>query len=159
MIDEQAQRFVDNFKSRIASQGIPYEQYLKMTGMDDAAMLAEAKTPAEQQVRMDLAIGAIVKAEKIEVSEEEIEAKYQSMAEQYGMDVEMLKKYIDAPSMYQQLMNDKAIAVVVDNAKPVKPAAKKAAKKAEEGEAAEATEKAEKPAKKPAAKKTAKKAE
>ena len=159
MIDEQAQRFVDNFKSRIASQGIPYEQYLKMTGMDDAAMLAEAKTPAEQQVRMDLAIGAIVKAEKIEVSEEEIEAKYQSMAEQYGMDVEMLKKYIDAPSMYQQLMNDKAIAVVVDNAKPVKPAAKKAAKKAEEGEAAEATEEAEKPAKKPAAKKTAKKAE
>ena len=179
LIDDQCQKFVENFKQRIASQGIPYEQYLQMTGMTDEAMIAEARKPAEQQVRIDLAIGAIIKAEKIEVTDEEIEAKYEEMAKSYGMEIDMLKKYIDKASLSQNLLNDKALAIVVENAKAEKPeSAKKTTKKAAEGEekpAKKTTKKAaegeEKPAKKttkkaaegeekkPAAKKTAKKAE
>ena len=145
---------------QLAQQGIPYEQYMQLTGMSEEKLIADAMEPAARQVRMDLTVEAIIKAENLEASDEEVEPEYTKLAEQYGMDIEMLKKYIDAPSMYQQLMNEKAIAVVVDNAKPIKPA-KKTAKK-EDGEAAEAaeeSEKSEKPAKKPAAKKTAKKAE
>ncbi len=180
LIDDQCQKFVENFKQRIASQGIPYEQYLQMTGMTEEAMAAEARKPAEEQVRIDLAIGAIIKAEKIEVTDEEIEAKYEEMAKSYGMEIDMLKKYIDKASLSQNLLNDKALAIVVENAKAEKPeSAKKTTKKAAEGEekpaAKKTTKKAaegeEKPAKKaakkaaegeekkPAAKKTAKKAE
>ena len=51
-------------------------------------LLEEARTPALGQVRMDLTIAAIAKAENIEVSDEEVEAEFAKMADQYGMDVE-----------------------------------------------------------------------
>ena len=161
MIEEQCRRFLDEFKQRLQAQGIPYDQYCKMTGMDEAKFMEDGREPAVRQVKMDLAIAAIIKAENLDVTDEEIEEKYKSMAEQYGMELDMLKKYLDAPTVRNQLLNEKAIAVVVDSAKAEKPSkaektegeeekkpAKKTAKKATEGEEE----------KKPAAKKTTKKA-
>ena len=156
MIDEQCRRFLEEFKQRLQAQGIPYDQYCRMTNMDEAKFMEDGKEPATRQVKMDLAIAAIIKAENLDVTDEEVEEKYKSMAEQYGMELEMLKKYLDAPTVREQLLNEKAVAVVVDSAKAEKaegeeekkPAAKKTTKKAAEGEAE----------KKPAAKKTAKKA-
>ena len=161
MIEEQCRRFLDEFKQRLQAQGIPYDQYCKMTGMDEAKFMEDGREPAVRQVKMDLAIAAIIKAENLDVTDEEIEEKYKSMAEQYGMELDMLKKYLDAPTVRNQLLNEKAIAVVVDSAKAEKPSkaektegeeekkpAKKTAKKAAEGEEE----------KKPAAKKTTKKA-
>ena len=46
MVDAQARRFLDNFKNQIQQQGIPYDQYLKMTGMDESKLLEDAKEPA-----------------------------------------------------------------------------------------------------------------
>ncbi len=158
MIDAQAHQFLENFKMQIAQSGIPYDQYMKMTGMDEAKLLADAKEPATRQVRMDLAVTAIIKAENLDATEEEVEAEFKRLAEQYSMDVEMVKKYLQADQVKDQLISQKAIAVVVDNAtatKPEKKTAKKSTKKAEEEAEGE-----EKPAKKPAAKKkTTKKAE
>ena len=161
MIEEQCRRFLDEFKQRLQAQGIPYDQYCKMTGMDEAKFMEDGREPAVRQVKMALAIAAIIKAENLDVTDEEIEEKYKSMAEQYGMELDMLKKYLDAPTVRNQLLNEKAIAVVVDSAKAEKPSkaektegeeekkpAKKTAKKAAEGEEE----------KKPAAKKTTKKA-
>ena len=156
MIDEQCRRFLEEFKQRLQAQGIPYDQYCKMTNMDETKFMEDGKEPATRQVKMDLAIAAIIKAESLDVTDEEVEEKYKSMAEQYGMELEMLKKYLDAPTVREQLLNEKAVAVVVDSAKAEKaegeeekkPAAKKTTKKAAEGEAE----------KKPAAKKTTKKA-
>ena len=90
MIEEQARRFVENLRMQIQSQGIPFDQYMKMTNMDEEKLLEEAHTPAVNQVRMDLAIAAIAKAENIEVSDEDVEAEFARMADQYGMDVEKI---------------------------------------------------------------------
>lgn len=153
LIDEQCARFLEEFKQRLQSQGIPYDQYCKMTNMDEAKFLEEGKEPATRQVRMDLAVNAIIKEEKLEATDEEVEKKYNDLAEKYSMDVNELKKYLDAMSVRTQIIRDKAISVVVDSAKIEK---KKAPKKEAEGEAAEGEEK---PAKKTAAKKSAKKEE
>ena len=153
LIDEQCARFLEEFKQRLQSQGIPYDQYCKMTNMDEAKFLEEGKEPATRQVRMDLAVNAIIKEEKLEATDEEVEKQYNDLAEKYSMDVNELKKYLDPMSVRAQLIRDKAISVVVDSAKVEK---KKAPKKEAEGEAAEGEEK---PAKKTAAKKTAKKEE
>ena len=153
LIDEQCARFLEEFKQRLQSQGIPYDQYCKMTNMDEAKFLEEGKEPATRQVRMDLAVNAIIKEEKLEATDEEVEKQYTDLAEKYSMDVNELKKYLDPMSVRAQLIRDKAISVVVDSAKVEK---KKAPKKEAEGEAAEGEEK---PAKKTAAKKTAKKEE
>ena len=138
---------------RLQAQGIPYDQYCKMTNMDEAKFLEEGKEPATRQVRMGLAVSAIIKEEKLEATDEEVERPYNDLAEKYSMDVNELKKYLDAMSVRTQIIRDKAISVVVDSAKIEK---KKAPKKEAEGEAAEGEEK---PAKKTAAKKSAKKEE
>ena len=161
MVETQARQFLDNFKMQIAQSGIPYDQYMKMTGMDEGKLLEDAKEPALRQVRMDLAVAAIIKAENLDATDEEVEAEFQKLAEQYSMDIEMVKKYLQADQVKDQLISQKAVAVVVDSAtatKPEKKTPKKAAKKSEDD--AEAAEGEEKPAKKPAAKKkTTKKAE
>ncbi|MCQ2447558.1 MAG: trigger factor, partial [Oscillibacter sp.] len=117
MIENQARQFVDNFKMQLGQQGIPYEEYLKMTGVEESKMLEEAKEPASRQVRMDLATAALIKAEKIEATDEDVEAEYQKFSEQYGMDVEMVKKYLTADQIKEQILVSKAIEVVVKNAK------------------------------------------
>lgn len=166
MVDAQAEQMVNNFKQQMAAQGIPFEQYLKMTNTSEADFKAQAQTPALGQVRMDLALAAIVKEEKLEASDAEVDAEMEKVAQQYGMDLETVKKYLRADEVKEQVLREKAIKVVADSAKAVAPeaaeaaeeekpakkaAAKKPAKKAEDGE--------EKPAKKPAAKKSTKKAE
>ena len=121
MVEDQAQRFVDNFRMQIQSQGIPYDQYMKMTGMDEEKLLADAKGPALGQVRMELAINAIVKAENLEASDEDVEAEYAKMASQYNMDVENVKKYMDAAVVREQVVRTKAIDLAVASAVAVKP--------------------------------------
>ena len=161
MVETQARQFLDNFKMQIAQSGIPYDQYMKMTGMDEGTLLEDAKEPATRQVRMDLAVAAIIKAENLDATDEEVEAEFKKLAEQYSMDIEMVKKYLQADQVKDQLISQKAVAVVVDSATAVKPekkTTKKSAKKAEDS--AESADGEEKPAKKPAAKKkTTKKAE
>ena len=143
MVENQCRQFLDNFKMQIAQQGIPYEQYMQITGMDEAKLLEDAKEPALRQVKMDLTVAAIIKAENLEATDEEVDAEYKKMAEQYNMDIEMVKKYLPAEQIKDQLVSQKAVAVVVDSANvvvkkaPAKKTTKKTAKKAE-GETAEA---------------------
>ena len=139
MVEEQAKRFVENLKLQIQQQGIPYDQYLKLTNMTEADLVGQAQEPALRQVKLELAMAAIAKAENVEVSEEEIEGEYGKMAEQYGMKAEDLKKYITPDSIREQLTNQKVVKIVVDSAKATKVEEKKSAKKAD-AESAEASE-------------------
>lgn len=116
MVERQARQFLDNFKSQIAQQGIPYEQYMQVTGMQESKLLEDAREPALQQVRMDLAVAEIVKAENIEASDEDVEAEYERMSKQVGMDVELMKKYLLPETIRDQVCTSRAIAVVVDSA-------------------------------------------
>ena len=148
MVEAQCHQFLDNFKMQIAQQGIPYDQYMKMTGMDEAKLLEDAKEPALRQVRMDLAVAAIIKAEGIDATDEEVEEEMKSMAEKYGMELDMVKKYLQVDQVRDQLKTNKALAIVTESAtavKPEKPEKKTASKKKKEtAEAAESTEAEEK---------------
>ena len=132
MIELQAQQLVDGFKQQLAAQGIPYDQYLKMTGMEEAKIMADAKEPAANQVKMDLAIRAIIKAEGLEVSDEEVETEMKNVADKYGMDLDTVKKYLRAEDVKEQVMRETVIKVVADSAKAVAPEAKEEETKAEE---------------------------
>ena len=170
MVELQAERMMEQFKQQLASQGIPFDQYLKMTGTTEADFRQQAEGPASEQVKMDLAVEAIIKAEGLEASDEDVENEMKSVAEKYGMDLDTVKKYLRPEDVKEQVVREKVMKLVADNAVAVAPAeekaeleaegeivekkpAKKAAAKKAEGEKTEG-EKAEK---KPAAKKTAKK--
>lgn len=133
MVESQARHFLDNFRMQLQQQGMSYEQYLEITNSDPVDMLQQAKEPALRQVRMDLAMTAIIEAEKIEATEAEVEKEYADMAEKYGMDVETVKKYLTNDVVEDQIKSQKAIHIVTSSATVAAPAEEKA----EEAEKAE----------------------
>lgn len=150
MIEAEIDNIVDNFNYRLQSQGLDLNTYLSYTGMEMEAFREGYKENAEAQVKLSLAIEAIVKAENIEATEDEVNAEYENLAKTYNMDVEAVKKAIPADSLAGDIKSKKAIDLVKSSAKVTE---EKATKKTAEKKDAE-----EKPAKKPAAKKTTKKA-
>ena len=167
MVELQAEKMMEQFKQQLASQGIPFDQYLKMTGTTEADFRQQAQGPAAEQVKMDLAVEAIIKAEGLEATDEDVESEMKSVAEKYGMDLETVKKYLRPEDVKEQVIREKAVKIVANSAKAVAPAEEKAELE-EKGEAAEKpakkaparkakAEDGEKAEKKPAAKKTAKK--
>ena len=167
MVELQAEKMMEQFKQQLAAQGIPFDQYLKMTGTTEADFRQQAQGPAAEQVKMDLAVEAIIKAEGLEATDEDVESEMKNVAEKYGMDLETVKKYLRPEDVKEQVIREKAVKVVADSAKAVAPAEEKAELE-EKGEAAEKpakkapakkakAEDGEKAEKKPAAKKTAKK--
>ena len=151
MVELQAEKMMEQFKQQLAAQGIPFDQYLKMTGTTEADFRKQADGPAAEQVKMDLAVEAIIKAEGLEATDEDVENELKNVAEKYGMDLETVKKYLRPEDVKEQVIREKAVKVVADSAVAVAPAEEKAELEAE-GEVVE-----KKPAKKPAAKKTTKK--
>ncbi|MBM6925655.1 trigger factor [Pseudoflavonifractor phocaeensis] len=141
MVDFEADQMVEDMARRIQAQGIPFEQYLAMTGMNMDMFRAQAKLSAMERVRRDLALGAVIAAEGIEISDEELEAEYNRLAEEYKMELDQVKAAAPADDVKKDLAVKKAEQVIYDSAKVGKaPAKKKAAKKAE-GETAEGEEK------------------
>ncbi|MBQ2692149.1 MAG: trigger factor [Clostridia bacterium] len=144
MIATQTDKIVDDFSYRLAAQGMDMNTYLQMSGMTMESFRQVFSVQAERNVKVRLALEAVAKCEGIEISDEEVEAEFVSLAENNKMDVARVKEFIAAEDMKGDMLVQKAMEIVKSSAKP---AAKKTAKKAE-GEA-----------KKPAAKKAAKKDE
>ena len=142
MVDYEADKLVNNYAQRVTSQGMPFEQYLAMMGMTMEQMKEQAKEQALYQVQSDLALGAIVEAEKIEISDEDVDAAIKRLAEQYGMTEEQVKSALNIEDLKKDLAREKAANTVFDSAKVGKSAeekpkrtrktTKKAAEKAEE---------------------------
>ena len=152
MVDYRAEQMVQDYAQRITSQGIPFEKYLEMTGQTMDRMKEQAKESAIKQIKYEMAMDAVAAAEGIVISDEELDAEYQSLADQYKMELDQVKALASAEDVRTTLLRRKAIDVVKDSAKvgkAKKPAAKKAAKETED-ETAE-----EKPKKKAASKKRA----
>ena len=158
MVELQAERMMEQFKQQLASQGIPFDQYLKMTNTTEADFRKQAQGPAADQVKMDLAVEAIIKAEGLEASDEDVESEMKSVAEKYGMDLDTVKKYLRPEDVKEQVIREKVVKLVADSAVAVAPAEEKAELEAE-GEVVEKKAAKKAPAKKPAKKDAEKDAE
>lgn len=158
MVELQAERMMEQFKQQLASQGIPFDQYLKMTNTAEADFRKQAQGPAADQVKMDLAVEAIIKAEGLEASDEDVESEMKSVAEKYGMDLDTVKKYLRPEDVKEQVIREKVVKLVADNAVAVAPAEEKAELETE-GEVVEKKAAKKAPAKKPAKKDAEKDAE
>ena len=158
MVELQAERMMEQFKQQLASQGIPFDQYLKMTNTAEADFRKQAQGPAADQVKMDLAVEAIIKAEGLEASDEDVESEMKSVAEKYGMDLDTVKKYLRPEDVKEQVIREKVVKLVADSAVAVAPAEERAELEAE-GEVVEKKAAKKAPAKKPAKKDAEKDAE
>lgn len=148
MVAYETDQMVEDMARRVQAQGIPFEQYMAMTGMTIDIVRTQAAAAAMERVRRDLALGAVVAAENIEISDEDLEAEYKRLADEYHMELDQVKAAAPAEDVKKGLALQKAEQVIYDSAKVGKAPAKKKTtkKKAEEaeGEAAEGEEKPKK---------------
>ena len=96
LIEREVEVMHDELRVRLAEQGIGYEEYLKVTGRDDAALHAEYRAPAEQRVKVLLVLSAIAEREQVEVSEAEVEAEIARARQRYTANPKLLA-YFDSP--------------------------------------------------------------
>ena len=146
MIEGRMDELVQDFQYRISQQGLKLEQYLQYMGMTMEQFKEQFREQADKQVKMRLAMEAIVAKEKIETTEEEFEAEVNRIADAYQMEVEKVKSLVDAAAVKKDLAVNKAIDFVKEKAnivtgeaekKPAKKTTRKTTKKAAEKKAEE----------------------
>ena len=120
MIQTQCESMVDEFANRIAQSGLSMEQYLQFSGMTMDKLFEQVRPEAETRIKTTLVLEAIVKAENIEVSEEDVDAEITRQAELYGMKAEDLKGFIregEKEAMKSELAMNKAVDFIMANVK------------------------------------------
>ena len=138
MFDNKLEDDLKNYENQLAQQGIPLDMYLQYMGMDKDTFKENMRPNAVKQVKLQLAVEKIAELEKIEATDEDAEAKFTEMAEMYQMEAEKIKSFVSADDVKKDIVGEKTVKFLVDNAKavvaekPKKTAKKAAAKKAEE---------------------------
>ncbi len=118
MIETEIDNMVKDIEGRLSYQGLKLEQYLQMIGKTETELRKEFEEQAERSVKSRLVLEAVVEAEKLEASEEELTEKIKEMAKQYNkeekelLENEQLKSYIA-----ESMKTEKAIDFIVNNAK------------------------------------------
>ena len=145
MLATTQREMLDEFAQRLQYQGMNIEQYFKYTGSNAEMMMEQIKPQAEQKIKTQLVLEAIVKAENIEVTEDDVNAEIKKVAENYKMEEDKVREIVvgDREDLFKKdIAKQKALDFVRDNVQE-KAAKAKAAKKAKEDEAeAEAEEEA-----------------
>ena len=144
MVNERAQQMVQDMAQRIANQGIPFETYLSWMGTNAEGFTKMQLQNAEKTIRQELALAKIAELEGLTVTEEDKDAELQKAADQYGVDLDTVKNFMDADMLTDGILYNKAADLIIANATALpepaeeeKPAEEKAEEKAEEPEKAE----------------------
>ena len=116
MFTKRADEMINDYAYRLQAQGIDLQTYLQYMGQDMDAFRATFKDGAEKQVKASIALEAIVEAEKLEATEEEIDAEIAKLAEQYQMEADQIKKAVPADQIAADVKTKKAIDIIVDSA-------------------------------------------
>ena len=119
MVETQAEHMVDEFAQRLQMQGLSMEQYMQFTGGNVQAMVEQSKPQALKRIQSRLVLDAVVAAENLTATDEEVDAELAKMAEQYNMEVEKLKEMFaeeDLKSIRDDLAVQKAVELVTDAA-------------------------------------------
>ena len=119
MITAQTRQMTQEFAQRLSSQGLSIDQYMQFTGLTPQKMIEELKPQALKRIQSRLVLEAVVAAENIETSDEEIDKELENMASMYQMEIDKLKELIGDDEKKQigmDLAVQKAVEFVVKEA-------------------------------------------
>jgi len=119
MVDTQANQMADDYAQRLSYQGLSMDQYYQFTGTNAQTFKEQLKPQALKNIQSRLVLEAVVAAESIEVSDEELEVEITKMAESYQMEVDKLKEYLsetERDNMKKDIAASKALEFVTDAA-------------------------------------------
>ena len=119
MITAQTRQMTQEFAQRLQSQGLSLEQYMQFTGLTPQKMMEDLEPQALKRIQSRLVLEAVVVAENIEASDEEIDKELENMASMYQMEIDKLKELIGDDEKKQigmDLAVQKAVEFVVKEA-------------------------------------------
>ncbi len=116
MYDHRTDEMINEYSYRLQMQGMDLNTYLSYLGQDMETFKASFRTSAENQVKASIALEAIVEAEKIESSEDEIEAEIKKLAEQYQMEADQIKNAVSLQQLESDIKTRKAVELIVNSA-------------------------------------------
>lgn len=120
MVDNQVENMIKDFEYQLQYQGLNLDSYMQFTGATIEDLKNQMKVEAEQRVKTSLVLEAISAAEKIEVTQEEVDNEIASMATTYKMEVDKFKSSLRAEDMdyfKDNVVMTKTIDVIVESAK------------------------------------------
>lgn len=118
MVNTELDRMLQEFEQNLSQQGINLEMYQQLSGQDENALRETMKEDAENRVKTNLTLKQIAVDENIEVKEEDLDKELEKMSEQFGIKVEDIKSTLGDLSMLENdIKVQKALDVLVDNAK------------------------------------------
>ena len=120
MLNTQVRQMMNDFASRMQSQGLTMEQYFQFTGMTAEKMQEEMNPQALKRIQTRLVLEKIAETENIEVSEDEVNEEISKMAEMYKMEADKLKELLgdrELEQMKKDMAVQKAVTLVADEAK------------------------------------------
>jgi trigger factor len=129
MIENEIDETINSFAYRLQSQGLKLETYLKYTNMTVEDLRKQYKEQAERQVKVRLGLEKIAELEKIEPTQEEIDAEFEKLAKAYNMTAEQAKNLVREDMVKADLANQKVIDFIRENAVITEPAKEKAPEK------------------------------
>ena len=113
MIEEQVNRTIEDYARRMRSQGLTMEQYMQFTGMTADKLKEEIRPQAEKRIRTRLVLEAVAEAEKLEASEDAVEAEIRKMAENYKMEPDRAKELLGEEGI-RRMKEDLAVQEAID---------------------------------------------
>ena len=116
MFESRTNEMVQDYSYRLQMQGIDLNTYLSYMGQDMDTFKKTFREGAENQVKASIALEAIVAAENIEVTDEEIDAEVAKLADQYQMEADQIKAAVPADQLASDIKTRKALDLVVESA-------------------------------------------
>ena len=116
MVNERARQMVQDMAQRIQNQGISFETYLGWMGTNVEDFTKMQLQNAEKTIRQELALSKIAELEGLTVTEEDKDAELQKAADQYGVDLDTVKNFMDADMLTDGILFNKAADLIIANA-------------------------------------------
>ena len=120
MIENSLDNMMQNFQYQLSMSGMTLKDYMQMLGMNEQSLRQNMAASAEARVRSELMLEEVVKAENIQVSDEEVAARYDEMAKQSGMEMDKLKEMVSEENVKNDVAVNHAIELIVSSAVPTK---------------------------------------
>ncbi|HJG05917.1 trigger factor [Ligilactobacillus agilis] len=117
MIEDDVQRQLDQYLSGMQQQGISPEMYYQLTGTKEADLRKQFEDGAEERVKTNLVLEAVVAAEGLKASEEEINNEIKNLAAQYNMDEKAVRSALSDDMLDHDISVRKAVELIADSAK------------------------------------------
>ena len=116
MFEHRADSLMNQFANQLKAQGISMDLYLQYTGMTQDALKETYLERAENEVKLRLALEKVAELEKLEVSDEDLEAEVNRLAEENNLTAEDVKKRIYLEDLREDMLATKAMELVKEAA-------------------------------------------